>query len=67
MDEIDASLDHQNRERVAKFLREFSKDSQMVVITLHDTIAAVADRIFGVTKENGISRILSVDLSGLGD
>jgi chromosome segregation protein len=66
MDEIDESLDPQNRERVANLLRKFSKDSQMIVVTLYDTIAAAADRVFGVIKEDGVSRVLSVELSGLG-
>jgi chromosome segregation ATPase len=66
MDEIDANLDSYNRQRVADILQKFSKESQILVVTLHDSIAAASDRIFGVTKENGVSRILSVELSGLG-
>ncbi|MGC8816790.1 MAG: AAA family ATPase, partial [Candidatus Hadarchaeum sp.] len=66
LDEIDAHLDPKNRTRVAEMLRQFSRDSQIVVITLHDSIMSVADRLFGVTKENGISRIYSVELSGVG-
>ncbi|MEM4724299.1 MAG: AAA family ATPase, partial [Candidatus Hadarchaeum sp.] len=66
LDEIDAHLDPKNRTRVAEMLRQFSRDSQIVVVTLHDSIMSVADRLFGVTKENGISRIYSVELSGVG-
>ncbi|MGQ9787994.1 MAG: chromosome segregation SMC family protein [Candidatus Hadarchaeaceae archaeon] len=63
LDEIDAHLDPRNRTRVAEMLQHFSRDSQMVVVTLHDAIMSVADRLFGVTKENGISKIYSVELS----
>ena len=66
LDEIDAHLDPKNRARVAEMLRNFSRESQIVVITLHDTIMSAADRLFGVTKENGISRLYSVELSGVG-
>ncbi|MDI6642867.1 MAG: chromosome segregation SMC family protein [Candidatus Hodarchaeaceae archaeon] len=66
MDEIDAHLDPQNRKRVAEMLRRFSRESQILVITLHDAIMSVADRLFGVAKENGVSRLFSVELSGIG-
>ncbi|MFH1820823.1 MAG: AAA family ATPase [Methanobacteriota archaeon] len=66
LDEIDAHLDPKNRARVAEMLRNFSRESQIVVITLHDAIMSSADRLFGVTKENGISRLYSVELSGIG-
>lgn len=69
MDEIDESLDPANRQRIAELLEKYSKESQMVVITLYDTIASVADRVFGVQrdKETKISKVLSVDFAGLGD
>jgi len=66
LDEIDAHLDPQNRKRVAEMLRKFSRDSQILVITLHDTIMSVADRLFGITMEDHVSRVFSVELSGLG-
>jgi chromosome segregation protein len=66
MDEVDDNLDPKNRTRVAKMLQKFSRESQMVVITHHNTIATVADRVFGVIKENGVSRLYSLDLSGVG-
>lgn len=65
MDEIDESLDPFNRQRVARLLKKFSKESQMIVITLHTSMAEVADRIFGVVKEDKVSRVFSADLSML--
>ncbi|MEM3723770.1 MAG: AAA family ATPase, partial [Candidatus Hadarchaeales archaeon] len=67
LDEIDAHLDASNRRKVAALLRKLSKDSQIVVVTLHHSLAAVADRVFGVTKENGVSKVYSIDLSKMGD
>ncbi|MEW6222407.1 MAG: AAA family ATPase [Candidatus Hadarchaeota archaeon] len=66
MDEIDDNLDPNNRERVAKILQKFSRESQIVVITHHNTIPSLASRVFGVVKDNGVSRLYSVDLSGFG-
>jgi chromosome segregation protein len=66
LDEIDAHLDPQNRKKVAEMLHKFSRQSQIVVITLHDAMMSVADRLFGITMENKISRVFSVELSGLG-
>ncbi|MEM2878831.1 MAG: chromosome segregation SMC family protein [Candidatus Hadarchaeales archaeon] len=66
LDEIDANLDPRNRGRVAEMLKKFSRDSQILVITLHDAIMSSADRIFGIAMENNISRVFSVDLEGLG-
>lgn len=65
MDEIDESLDPFNRQRVARLLKKFSRESQMIVITLHTSMAEVADRIFGVVKEDKVSRVFSADLSML--
>lgn len=65
LDEIDAHLDPENRQRVAKLLGRSSKQSQIVLITLHDAMMATADRLFGVSMDStGISRMLSVELSG---
>lgn len=66
LDEIDAHLDPKNRKRVAEMLRRFSRESQIIVVTLHDAMMSAADRLFGVTMENKISRLFSVELSGLG-
>jgi len=66
LDEIDAHLDDDNRRRVAELLREYSRGSQIIVITLHDATAAAADRVFGVTMDSkGITQLLSVRLEGV--
>jgi chromosome segregation ATPase len=65
LDEIDAHLDPENRQRVAQMLHHSSKQSQIILVTLHDAMMAVADRLFGVSMDDsGISRMLSVELSG---
>jgi len=65
-DEIDAHLDDEKVPRVARLLKKYSENSQVIVVTLKDPIMSVADRLFGVTMEGGVSRIVSLDLSKYG-
>jgi chromosome segregation protein len=61
-DEIDAHLDDANVKRVADLIKEASKSSQFIVITLRDVMMASADKIIGVSMRNGISRVVSLSL-----
>ncbi len=61
LDEIDAHLDDKNVERVAEMIAN-SNESQYIVITLRDAMMAKANKIIGVTMENGISRTLGLDM-----
>ncbi len=62
-DEIDAALDKDNSDRLAKFIKVNSKDKQFIIITHNDAIMAVADYLYGVSmKENGESKIVGLKL-----
>lgn len=61
-DEIDAHLDDENVRKVAEMIKRASKDSQFIIITLRDAMMASADRLFGVSMKDGISRIVAVEL-----
>ncbi|MFW9907732.1 MAG: chromosome segregation protein SMC [Candidatus Thorarchaeota archaeon] len=61
-DEIDAALDNVNAHNVALLISEMSKSSQFVVVSLRDTTVRKADLLVGVSNQDGISRIVSVDL-----
>ena len=66
LDEIDAHLDDQNLHRVAELIRRSSRESQVILVTLRDSMMSVADRLFGVTMDKGgVSRLFSVELAGL--
>lgn len=60
-DEIDAALDPQYRTAVSKMLaRQANSDrepSQFIVTTFHPQIVDVADKIYGVSHTNRLSRI----------
>ena len=61
-DEIDAALDNVNAHNVALLISDMSKNSQFVVVSLRDTTVRKADLLVGVSNQDGISRIVAVDL-----
>ncbi|UCE11637.1 MAG: chromosome segregation protein SMC [Candidatus Thorarchaeota archaeon] len=65
-DEIDAALDDVNAHNVALLISEMAKSSQFVVVSLRDTTVRKADLLIGVSNQDGISRIVSVDLEEVG-
>ncbi len=65
-DEIDAALDNVNAHNVAQLISEMSKSSQFIVVSLRDTTVRKADLLVGVANQDGISRIVSVDLEEVG-
>ena len=68
LDEIEAALDDVNVYRFAEYLKKFSQASQFLVITHGKGTMEVADTVYGVTmEENGISKLLSMKLSSIGD
>jgi len=65
-DEIDAFLDINNVNKVATLVREMSRMTQIVVISLRAPMIAVAEKIFGVTAgEDRISQLVSVTLDDI--
>lgn len=62
-DEIDVHLDPYYAERLADLLKERSKASQFVVITLRDVMIDRSERLFGVHSQNGVSRVVSLRLA----
>ncbi|MFC1506816.1 hypothetical protein ACFLQ6_07075, partial [Thermoproteota archaeon] len=59
-DEIDAHLDMINSQRLADLLKERSKDSQFIVISLKDTTISKADGVFGIFIQGGFSQVISL-------
>ncbi|MHA1768661.1 MAG: chromosome segregation protein SMC [Candidatus Thorarchaeota archaeon] len=61
-DEIDAALDNVNAHNVALLISDMAKSSQFIVVSLRETTIRKADLLVGVSSQDGISRIVSVDL-----
>lgn len=63
LDEIDAALDEANISKYTAYLKNFSYDTQFVLITHRKTTMEIADNLYGVTmEESGISKLISVKL-----
>ncbi len=61
LDEADAPLDDSNIRRFVRMLREFSKNTQFLVITHNKLTMETANHLYGVTMmEQGCSSIVSV-------
>ncbi|MBD1387392.1 chromosome segregation protein SMC [Mucilaginibacter rigui] len=67
-DEVDAPLDDTNIDKFNNIIRKFSKESQFIIISHNKRTIACTDIIYGVTMvEQGISRVVPVDLRELAD
>ncbi|MEC1721830.1 chromosome segregation protein SMC [Schinkia azotoformans] len=63
LDEVEAALDDANVSRFAAYLKQFSKETQFIVITHRKGTMEEADVLYGVTmQESGISKLVSVRL-----
>jgi len=65
-DEVDAPLDDANIDKFNGIIRDFSNDSQFIIVTHNKRTMAATDIIYGVTMvEQGVSRMVPVDLKEL--
>ncbi|MFD0867549.1 chromosome segregation protein SMC [Paenibacillus residui] len=63
LDEVEAALDEANVSRFAEYLREFSNETQFIVVTHRKGTMEEADVLYGVTmEEGGVSKLVSVKL-----
>lgn len=62
-DEVDASLDTMNVERIAQMVQNQSKDTQFIVVSHRKPMIESANRTLGVTqKEKGITKVTGIKL-----
>ena len=63
LDEVDAPLDDANIDRYIKLLREFSNNTQFLIVTHNKKSMTASDSLYGITmEEQGISKVVSVKL-----
>lgn len=68
LDEVEAALDDANVDRYADYLRNFSRDTQFIVVTHRKGTMENADALYGVTmQESGVSKLVSVRLEETGE
>ncbi len=61
-DEIDAALDKRNSERLAVLLKKHMKSGQYLMITHNDALISEASTLYGVSMQEGISKVLSLQI-----
>lgn len=66
LDEVDAPLDDANVGKFTNIIRDFSENSQFVLVTHNKNTMSSVDVIYGVTmQEEGISKVVPVSFSNL--
>ncbi|MEK7634356.1 MAG: AAA family ATPase [Patescibacteria group bacterium] len=64
LDEIDAALDEKNSKMFADLIRDFSGQTQFIIVTHNRAVMETANILYGVTmNDDGTSKLLSLKLS----
>ncbi|PID59799.1 MAG: chromosome segregation protein SMC [Ignavibacteriae bacterium] len=64
MDEVDAPLDDANIDRFTRLLKEFSDNTQFIIVTHNKRTMEAAENMYGVTiQEEGISKLVGVQFN----
>lgn len=64
-DEVDAPLDDANIAKFNNIIKDFSKNSQFIIVTHNKKTMQAVDIMYGVTMVKGISRVVPVDFRAL--
>ncbi len=66
LDEVDAPLDDANVGKFTNMIKQFSNNSQFIIVTHNKTTMSTVDVIYGVTmQEPGVSKLVPVDFRNL--
>ncbi len=66
LDEVDAPLDDANVGKFTNMIRQFSDNSQFIIVTHNKQTMGAVDVIYGVTmQEPGVSKLVAVDFRNL--
>ncbi|MBU2560153.1 chromosome segregation protein SMC, partial [archaeon] len=66
LDEIDMFLDDRNVTKISDLVRAASKEAQFVVVSLKDNMMTGAKQLFGVSIDDGASKLVGVELEEVG-
>jgi chromosome segregation protein len=62
LDEVDAALDKHNSEKLSGLIANYSGNAQYIVISHNDSIITEANQIYGISMNDGVSKITSLRL-----
>jgi len=60
LDEVDAALDKHNSEKLSRLIANYSNNAQYIVISHNDSIITDANQIYGVSMNDGITKLTSL-------
>jgi structural maintenance of chromosome 4 len=61
MDEIDAALDFRNVSIVASYIKERTKNSQFIIISLRNDMFELADQLIGIYKIQNCTQTITLN------
>ena len=61
MDEIDAALDFKNVSIVANYIKERTRNTQFIIISLRNNMYELADRLVGIYKTHNCTKSVTVN------
>ena len=62
MDEVDAALDKTNSTLLSKLIQKYADKAQYIVVSHNDTVISEADQIYGVSMQQGVSKVVSLKI-----
>jgi chromosome segregation protein len=62
LDEADAALDKSNTKKVSTLIRKQCEMAQFIVISHNDSLVSEADQVYGVSMEQGESKVMGLEL-----
>jgi chromosome segregation protein len=66
LDEVDAPLDDANINRFLRMIKDFSENTQFIVVTHNKRTMEFADQLHGITmEEEGVSKLVTVRLESI--
>ena len=60
LDEVDAALDKKNTETLTKLIQKYANHAQYIVISHNDNVITEADQVYGVSMQEGVSKVISL-------
>jgi chromosome segregation protein len=64
LDEVDAALDKENSKNLAKLILGMAEETQFILVSHNDVVMSMAGTVLGVTRVNGVSKLVGVKLEG---
>ncbi len=62
LDEVDAALDKHNSDKLSRLIAAYSKKAQYIIISHNDSVITEAEKVYGVSMQDGISKVISLKL-----